>query len=380
MDTYPAGSTSGHRRSRRRERRKRRHRSPSYSSSESNFTSSEDRANWKRHEDVGGMSVFNHLCQQVQVLTEFMNASLQEPAGEQTESGPELTSSQQPAPEEQCTQVQNNCDDFSFQSLETTLKDTGVGKTNEERFNLINSLQLFGSPDWMNINFIDTQKSYLSKPGFIELETNDDLKPFDKNKFLPSCERTLSALANAILLQRSILQDNVSSLLSWVKDLHTVSYEEFCTKTKELFSDNKEYNKISNDIMQIICGKRASIINNRRTELLKSIPNNYTVDKFKKIPPSSEFLFESDSFTNLLQKEGGPAKVFVKSQTLRKNLSTPKNNLKFPFKTQFAQPFRSTPEASGNSKPREPYRTKRKVEPKKSERRHGSDPKRRRYD
>ncbi|CAH0722723.1 unnamed protein product, partial [Brenthis ino] len=318
MSTNRAGN-SGRRPRRRSQENRRRTRSSYDSSGTSSTDSSVERANW-RHNKIrkkdAGMSILNQLCNQVQVLTDFMNNMSQQTVQPEV-NHPEanlIERSQSNDPD-----LLENNDDFVFQSLHTTLKDTGIGKTNDEHFNIINNLQHFGSNDWFNINLIETQKNYISKPGFIELETNDDLKPFDKNKFLPSCERTLSALSNAILIQRNMLQNNITKLLSWVHDLESVSYEDFSNKIKEIFCDDKEFNKISNDIMQIVCGKRASIIGNRRNELLKSVHNNFTVDKLKKIPPSSEFLFEPEQFDKLIEKEGGASKVFAKAQPVKKN-------------------------------------------------------------
>lgn len=399
MNSDSAGSTRSRRRHRRSHRDRRRHRSRSYSSTSTSSRSSVERANW-RHAD-SGMFFLDQLYNQVQVLTNFMHEKSGSMTGDQTNVGSESMNSQQPVtslvppvatPEISATVDQvdtqiDNDQEFSFKSLHTSLKDTGVNRTDPELFELINSLQLFGSSDWNNINFIETQKSYLSKPGFVELETNDDLKPFDKNKFLPSCERTLAAVSNAILLQRGILQRNVAYLLSYVKDSQTISYDDFSNKVNALFCEDKDYNKISNDIMQIICGKRASIINNRRTELMKPMQITYTVDKFKKIPPSSEFLFEPESFSKLLEKEGGPSKVFAK-QVPKKNIPLPsssKGQTRFPFKNQFLQPFRGTNnyESTGNPKPNSrntSSRGKRKHESKKSHDYRHHDSKRRRYD
>ncbi|KAI5652194.1 hypothetical protein NE865_00532 [Phthorimaea operculella] len=327
------------------------------------------------------MSNLDQLCNQVRVLTDFMNhfarqnSQISPPAASRQPENPapsqdvlpEGINSQEPCPDQE----------FAFKSLQTTLKDSGVGKTAQERLDLIKSLQLFDSPDWSNINFIETQKIYLSKPGFVELEANDDLKPFDKNKFLPSCEKTLAAVTNAGLMQRELLQKNIALLLAFIKDTPELLFDDFVAKVSELFCEDKEYNKISNDIMQILCGKRASIISNRRTELLKSIQNSYTADKFKKIPPSLDCLFEPEQFSKLLEREGGPSKVFVKAQPPKKKESFPstsKGNSK--FQNQFLQPFRPS-DQSGNSKS---SRGKRKHEPKKSSGRRQGDSKRRRYD
>ncbi|XP_028173568.1 uncharacterized protein LOC114362382 [Ostrinia furnacalis] len=369
-------------------RRRRRRRAPSTSSSSS--SSSIERANWrhsaKRAKYHNSDTLLENLCNQVEVLTNFMHNIVQNNEIPSQSILPGATDSTPTATLE--TELQNEgSKEFCLKSLQTTLKESGFGKTDQDRFDIINSLQLFGSPDWLNINFIDTQKSYLSKPGFVELETNDDLKPYDKNKFLPSCERTFAALSNAILLQRGMLQNNVTQLLTWVKDLQSVSYDEFSAKIKELFCEDKDYNEISNNIMQIICGKRASIINNRRTKLLKSVSNNFTADKFKKIPPSPEFLFQPDQFNSLLEKEGGPTKVFQKPQLAKTtNVSFKGQPPKFAPKNQYLTSFRGNTNGPSvqSSKQDLSSRGKRKYSydsnKKSSGRRHGGDSKRRRYD
>lgn len=256
-----------------------------------------------------------------------------------------------------------------------------MGKTDENRHELIKSLQRFNSPDWSDINFIDIQKSYLSKPGLVALETHDDLKPFDKNKFLPSCESTLAAVTNAILRQREVLQKNITDLLCFVKGTREISFEDFSVKVNELFCNNDEYNKISKDLMQIVCGKRASIINNRRTELLKSVQSNYTSDKFNKIPPSSDLLFEPDQFTKLLEREGGPSKVFVKPFTPKKkvNYANWSKNSWYNDKFSHSLPSTSTSQPSWHSKQSFRGKRKREREPKKYSGRRNGDSKRRRH-
>jgi hypothetical protein len=43
--------------------------------------------------------------------------------------------------------------------------------------------------------YLDAQNTYVSSPGFTELESNDMVKTFDRNRALPVTEKTLAAVS-----------------------------------------------------------------------------------------------------------------------------------------------------------------------------------------
>lgn len=70
------------------------------------------------------------------------------------------------------------------------------------------------------------------------------------------------------------------------------------------------YNKISGDLLQLACGHRADIIEQRRDAILKSVKDKFMRSNLRKIPPSSSFLFNKEAFSSAIEKAGGAGKVF----------------------------------------------------------------------
>ncbi|XP_061729173.1 uncharacterized protein LOC133534099 [Cydia pomonella] len=181
------------------------------------------------------------------------------------------------------------------------LKDKGVGKTEEAKFELLKNLQRFDSREWADISFFDIQKSYLAVPGFKELETNDELRHNDKSKYLASFEKTLASLTHAFLLHRDHTQTCLQNILKWAGQCENITAVSLKDKITDLFVEDDKYNKSSNDILQILCGKRADVVLNRRSEILKNVTDTVTAAGFRKIPPSYENLFQAETLKEFLK-------------------------------------------------------------------------------
>lgn len=78
---------------------------------------------------------------------------------------------------------------------------------------------------------------------------------------------------------------------------------------------------MSDDLLQIVCGRRADFINIRRESLLRQISEEFHRDVLHKIPPSSETLFNEDSVQKYLTKIGGAERLTLLSRPVPQNLS-----------------------------------------------------------
>lgn len=200
------------------------------------------------------------------------------------------------------------------------IKDPVYPKSNTSYLKILSELQRFKNAEWNSIRFSEVQKKYVTTPGFIELNVNDELKRFEsssnENYRLFLLERSFAALTNSILTQKDELRNTLQNLINWsAAEGTTLSPATLFCKIEELFNKQANYTKVSDDILQMVCGRRADCIHSRRELLLKQIQDEYQCVAIQKIPPDSEFLFDNDIFNNYLQKIGGADKLSVTPKT-----------------------------------------------------------------
>uniref|UniRef100_A0A2A4IU52 Uncharacterized protein n=1 Tax=Heliothis virescens TaxID=7102 RepID=A0A2A4IU52_HELVI len=64
-------------------------------------------------------------------------------------------------------------------------------------------------------------------------------------------------------------------------------------------------------LLQLICGHRAEVLQMRRDGIINHVRDPLVKATLRKIPPSNRHLFESEAFSNALDKNGGVKKTFV---------------------------------------------------------------------
>lgn len=198
--------------------------------------------------------------------------------------------------------------------IQTTLKSQTL-QTNNTHLELLNKLQHFNSPDWAQVRYSEVQKLYNSTPGFVELESNDVLKNFERNRSLAVVENSLAAMSHAVILQNEAFQKGLGQFISWVSELkNPTTTEEITSKINEIFADG-EYKKIQSDLLQMICGKRADIVQQRRDGILNSVKESCYKESLRKIPPSAHHLFDDARFSDFVGKQGGVLKIFQAAPT-----------------------------------------------------------------
>lgn len=191
----------------------------------------------------------------------------------------------------------------------------------------LSELQRFKCDDWYAVRFSDAQKKYLATPGFVELSVNDELKRFesamlkdDSRSYL--LERSFASLTNAILCQKDELHKTLQSLVDWSNESReSLTPSSLFEKIENLFSKESSYSKVTDDLLQIVSGRRTDFINIRREAMLRQISEGFHRDVLHKIPPSTESLFNDEAVQTYLQEIGGPDKLTTYTKSVPQTYS-----------------------------------------------------------
>lgn len=210
--------------------------------------------------------------------------------------------------------------------LSVTVKEPSVASAKPDRVIKINSLQRFDSPEWNAIRYIETQKKYLASPGFVEAKVNEELRRFDDpigSSSFARNERSFAAISNAFMAQNEVVNQALQNLIDWSATAGPLTPNALFEKLKDLFDNQSNYKTISNDIFQIICGKRAEALESRRRNLLKQVKDKFIREDVGKIPPSAEYMFNPQSLAMYVQKIGGVDKLVKQAAVSRPRAPSP---------------------------------------------------------
>ncbi|KAJ2937647.1 hypothetical protein O0L34_g19321 [Tuta absoluta] len=143
--------------------------------------------------------------------------------------------------------------------LQTKLKDPPIPKASEQMVNLLQGIQYFEKSDWCEVRHTEVQKLYNQTPGFIELEANEEIRAYDQLRHLAYADKAYAALTFCVLKQREALQNNLEELFIWARDSNNLNVDTLHEKINVLFAQG-EYSKDSADLLQLVCGHRAEVI------------------------------------------------------------------------------------------------------------------------
>lgn len=203
-----------------------------------------------------------------------------------------------------------------FDWVEDTVTSESVKRTSAAKLDYLRKVQHLDSSEWNSVRYTDVQKKYVSSPGYTNLVLNDELLAFEsKFNHLRSLDQTFGVLTNMLVAQKEALQKTLKDLLEWGSDdTQPLTNASLSLKVRELFSNTCPYMDISKDILQIVCGRRANVIEHRRDNAISAVRDKYNKAILRKIPPSVEYLFHPKEFSDAVAKLGGGAKIFYKSQ------------------------------------------------------------------
>lgn len=299
-------------------RKRKRTRSPSTDTSSSSSSSSDRYKRRKRRRGGKSRGVSDNLLKQL--LSDVNELKSQMAAqSRQDELGDDLVDPNVSGEMYECNElpsvnsVEPSVAPANFKvnlAINTKTKEPSIPNAPDGMLKQIEELQRFLHPDWSAIRYADVQKSYLFFPGFSNLEPNEEIKQYDGgSKFTANMEKTFASLSYALLQQREALQNEMNNFLLWVNQNETLSYSDIYSRVNDIFCKG-EYCKAANDTMQIVCGHRAELIQQRREGILSSVKDPLHKAALRKVPPSSSNLFEAEKFSSMLDKAGGVRKVF----------------------------------------------------------------------
>lgn len=193
-------------------------------------------------------------------------------------------------------------------NIQTKLKEPSMPKSSEHHLKLLCDLQHWDTSNWNEIRYSETQKAYNHKPGFTDIEINEEVAAFQSPRHLLYADKAFAALTMCILKQKESLQKVLLDFGQWSK-VSTPDYEVINNKLLELINCG-DFQTTSADLLQLVCGHRAEILQMRRDCVIKQVKEPLVKSTLRKIPPTHTNLFNADKFTAALEKAGGVRKCF----------------------------------------------------------------------
>lgn len=197
---------------------------------------------------------------------------------------------------------------LSFGDLKTSVDEKRtVPSAPKDRVDAIISLQRFGSIDWKEVRYAPVLRSFLASPGFIDLKINEELCHLEKGKDpVAPTERALAGLSNAILENRNLLRSSLQGIVDWASaNPDQLNAQSLFDQFNSSFGMNSLIMKNYEQMLQIVCGKRAECIEVRRERLIGEVTTKNLQVALRKLPPSAEYLFAKDNLSGLMQSLGG---------------------------------------------------------------------------
>lgn len=235
----------------------------------------------------------------------------------------QITEAQRKLAEMTASKNEAGCD-FSPNTIESESKIT---KANPKFVEQAKTCQRFGEDSWKNIRYADVQKNFQATPAFCALKVNNHLAANTPNwQSLAQLEKfdlILAAITHGLLQQREAFQEAFKTLdIQMQKELNKV-----------FLGPDSKFKKISDQLLQYTCGRRAEIIQTRR-ETYKS--NNKVLNEIlHDIPPSETHLFSEEKLTEIMKDQGGANRFFPKkaissaTRTAKTSTSTSRNRKQY---------------------------------------------------
>lgn len=196
--------------------------------------------------------------------------------------------------------------------------------------------QRLNSSGWAKIPFAEAQKEIQAGGMFSRLKINPEIEahPSKEGELLANMDGTLGVLTHALLLQREMLK----SAMKEVFKKHSAAAP---VLREHLESKDSPFRKVSDCLLQFVCGKRSDVFQKRRKNL--EAATKVSPKFLKEIPPSEAFLFEpkllSDAIKNHpLSSKGRDRSVSFRFSSKKTSPSSPPRKRSKVMKMKSFQP------------------------------------------
>lgn len=162
--------------------------------------------------------------------------------------------------------------------------------------------QRLGAEGWSLIRYKEAEQRLQATPVFSALKMNTVLQRFNFQccPVLEKMDGVLGTISHGLLLQRKALAKGINKI---VKD-----HPEVTEHMIKLIDTDSPFRKISDDLLQFVCARRAETIERRRK--MVSAKNASLTAALQLIPPSTTHLFEEKALTDFIRDNGGAEQVF----------------------------------------------------------------------
>ncbi|KAJ8729876.1 hypothetical protein PYW07_016914 [Mythimna separata] len=193
-------------------------------------------------------------------------------------------------------------DSASTVSFDTTENEEMVSVAEESLVKQGIASQRLGTDGWLSINYIEGQKKFQAAPVFTNLQINSHLAAITPSAqhvtVLEKMDLCLGGITHGLLQQRKEFQEIYKKATLEVKSVIS----------KYFLSFESSFRRTSDTLLQYTCGKRAQIIQQRRSIYKPS--NQKLYELLHAIPPSATHLFSEPKLSALLKEQGGINKFF----------------------------------------------------------------------
>ncbi|KPJ20245.1 hypothetical protein RR48_03954 [Papilio machaon] len=279
------------------------------SSSSGNVEEGPPRKKQKKHQNASDDPRFAELFNQVSLLTNIIMHQ-QYASRENAASVSDFLINPASIPES-----------LNLGECRTNFEENRVRKpANAKRLQQLIKLQHFKSSTWPHIRYKKALIDMLAAPGFCNLKINNELYCLNKGRdFLAPTEEIMAAITNGMLHQRELLQSGLQEIIDWAhNNRDELRCENLFNKFTSTFGSDSSSYKLSEQLLQIICGKRAECIEMRRKRLIDGIQDKNIQAALHNIPPCEEFLFEKTELGAFIQSLGGP-QFWLSSSRIQRN-------------------------------------------------------------
>ncbi|KOB79363.1 putative transposon Ty3-I Gag-Pol polyprotein, partial [Operophtera brumata] len=197
---------------------------------------------------------------------------------------------------------------FSFEAA-TAEAEPHIPKATDHMLAKGLEIQRLNSENWSNLRYREAEKALHASPVFVALKVNPQLASLTQkwcsSDTLTKYDHTLGVLTHGLLMQREAFKDAIWSV---GKEGMASTQAMSDSIQRNLLSPDSTFHKVTDQILQYVCGRRADVLTSRR--LTYSSPNVAMDSILQTIPPSATHLFNEEKLTEALKVNGGFHRFF----------------------------------------------------------------------